>query len=222
MKKMAAWLLVLVMALSLTACGSKEQTKELVGTWHCHIDVSEELNGAMAESLETDGLTVDSEVPMCIDLTVAEDGSYTMALDYTATGDAMKDYFKALTPQLVEIMYAQAEVEGMTREQYDTAMEQMGMSAEEYITAIFDAFDVGSLMESMLGTDGGTIDSGFCRAVDGQLYLADTAEELEAAGYIAYTLEGDTLTWTDEDGALASQLTEEEQAVIAFPMVWTR
>lgn len=222
MKKLLASVLALVLALSVTACGSREQTKNLVGTWHCHIDVSEALNEAMAETLEADSLTADSEVPVCIDLTVAEDGSYTLALDYEATGEAMTAYFKTLTPQLAEIMYAQAEAEGMSREQYDKALEQLGMTAEEYIASIFDAFDVGSLIESLLGTDGGTVDSGVCRAVDGKLYLADSADELDSAGYIAYTQEGDTMEWIDEDGALAAATTDEEQAFLTFPLSWTR
>ena len=35
MKKITALLLALVMALSLAACGSKDDSKQLVGTWSC-------------------------------------------------------------------------------------------------------------------------------------------------------------------------------------------
>ena len=75
----------------------------------------------------------------------------------------------------------------------------------------------------MLGSDAGTESAGWCKAVDGQLFMAETADELDAAGYVAYTLNSDgTMSWTDDDGQLSGQLTAQEQELIAFPMVWTK
>lgn len=222
MKKMAAWLLVLVMALSLTACGSKEQTKELVGTWHCHIDMGEKVDAMLGDAMGVEDFSTGGEVPVCIDFTVTEDKTYTMALDYEDTEAAMKDYFAALTPAMAEVLYAQAEEEGMTREQYDKALKQLGFTAEEFIASALDAFTIERIAEDMLGSSDGVVSSGVCRAMEGKLYLAGTVEELETVGYLAYTLENDTLTWVDEDGVFASLLPAEAQDFISYPMVWTR
>ena len=97
------------------------------------------------------------------------------------------------------------------------------MSAEELVSAILGAFDLGTLLESMLGDEAGAIDSGYCTAKDGKLYMAATAEELANADYVTYTFNSDgTMSWTDEDGQVSSQLAPEEQELFQFPMVWTK
>ena len=83
--------------------------------------------------------------------------------------------------------------------------------------------DMGELLTLMLGSDAGTESAGWCKAVDGQLFMAETADELDAAGYVAYTLNSDgTMSWTDDDGQLSGQLTAQEQELVTFPMVWTK
>lgn len=222
MKKLAAWLLALVMALSLTACGSKEQTKELVGTWHCHIDMAEQVDALLGDAMGAEDFSTGGEVPVCLDFIVSEDNTYTLALDYDETEAAMKDYFAALTSAMVEVLYAQAEAEGMSREQYDAALKQLGFTAEEFIASALDAFTVERIADDILGSDDAVVSSGVCRAMEGKLYLVDTAEELETVGYLAYTLENDTLTWVDEDGVFTSLLSAEAQEYMSYPMVWTR
>ena len=215
MKKTIAALLALVMALSLTAC-SKNETKKLVGTWQYAMDLTQVINEEMAESYELEEL--DSAATFCVymDFTVAEDGSYTLGVDMDATGESLTGYYQALTPVLAELVYAAGEAQGMSRE-------AMGMTLEEYISTIFSAVDMGELLTLMLGSDAGTESAGWCKAVDGQLFMAETADELDAAGYVAYTLNSDgTMSWTDDDGQLSGQLTAQEQELIAFPMVWTK
>ena len=210
MKKTIAALLALVMALSLTAC-SKNETKKLVGTWQYAMDLTQVINEEMAESYELKDL--DSAAAFCVymDFTVAEDG------------ESLTGYYQALTPVLAELVYAAGEAQGMSREEYDKALEAMGMTVEEYISTIFSAVDMGELLTLMLGSDAGTESAGWCKAVDGQLFMAETADELDAAGYVAYTLNSDgTMSWTDDDGQLSGQLTAQEQELIAFPMVWTK
>ena len=57
MKKITALLLALVMALSLAACGSKDDSKQLVGTWQCALDLTEKykLEDGRLYLAETDG-----------------------------------------------------------------------------------------------------------------------------------------------------------------------
>ena len=221
MKKTIAVLLALVMALSLTAC-SKNETKKLVGTWQYAMELTEVMNEEMAESYELDSLGDTAEFCVYMTFTVAEDGAYTLGVDMDATGESLTGYYQALTPVLTELVYAAGEEQGMSREQYDAALEAMGMTMEEYISTIFSAVDMGDLLTLMLGSDAGTESSGWCKAVDGQLYMAETAGELDAAGHVAYTLDGGTMSWTDSDGQLSGQLTAQEQELIAFPMVWTK
>lgn len=222
MKKTIAALLALVMALSLTAC-SKNETKKLVGTWQYAMDLTQVINEEMAESYELKDL--DSAAAFCVymDFTVAEDGAYTLGVDMDATGESLTGYYQALTPVLAELVYAAGEAQGMSREEYDKALEAMGMTVEEYISTIFSAVDMGELLTLMLGSDAGTESAGWCKAVDGQLFMAETADELDTAGYVAYTLNSDgTMSWTDDDGQLSGQLTAQEQELITFPMVWTK
>lgn len=51
MKKLFAILLALVLALSVTACGSNDKGAELVGTWRYEMDISEYMNDQMAQAL---------------------------------------------------------------------------------------------------------------------------------------------------------------------------
>ena len=222
MKKTITALLALVMALSLTAC-SKNETKKLVGTWQYAMDLTQVMNEEMAESYELEEL--DSAATFCVymDFTVAEDGAYTLGVDMDATGESLTGYYQALTPVLAELVYAAGEAQGMSREEYDAALEAMGMTVEEYISTIFSAVDMGELLTLMLGSDAGTESAGWCKAVDGQLFMAETADELDAAGYVAYTLNSDgTMSWTDDDGQLSGQLTAQEQELVTFPRVWTK
>ena len=65
--------------------------------------------------------------------------------------------------------------------------------------------------------------TGYCRAESGQLYLADTTAELaETADCLSYTLSDGTMTWTDAQGELSSQLTEQEQELLRVPLTWTK
>lgn len=221
MKKLLALMLALVTALTLVACGSKEDTAALEGAWRSSVDVSEEVSAAIMGELTEDAPAVDGTLPVYMSFTVAKDGAYTLALDYEATAASLREYCKALSPVLVELLYAQAEDEGTSREKYDKALEQLGLTAEEYVEAALEALDIESLLADIT-ENGAVIASGVCRAAEGKLYLADTADALESAGYIAYTLEGDTMTWTDEDGAVTEALTEGGQSLLTLPLTWSQ
>ena len=44
----------------------------------------------------------------------------------------------------------------------------------------------------------------------------------ETADCLSYTLSDGTMTWTDAQGELSSQLTEEEQELLRVPLTWTK
>ena len=108
MKKITAFLLALVMALSLAACGSKDDSKQLVGTWQCALDLTEKMDEEMAANLGTE---YTSEVPVSLYLTTVfnEDGTFSMSPDLDATTESLNAYIQALKPALVELLYKEAE-----------------------------------------------------------------------------------------------------------------
>ena len=127
----------------------------------------------------------------------------------------------ALRPAAVESVYAAAEEQGLSREEYDAAMEKAGITMDDMVAAIFAGVDEEELLSLLTGRSAAL--TGYCRAESGQLYLADTAAELaETADCLSYTLSDGTMTWTDAQGELSSQLTEEEQELLRVPLTWTK
>ena len=197
MKRVITALVAVLLALSLAACGSGVETKKLAGTWTCTIDVTDRMNAA------------------------AEDGAYTLRYDSDAVRTALDAYAAALHPAAVESVYAAAEEQGLSREEYDAAMEKAGITMDDMVAAIFAGVDEEELLSLLTGRSAAI--TGYCRAEGGQLYLADTAADLtETADCLSYTLSDGIMTWTDAQGELSSQLTEEEQELLRVPLTWTK
>ena len=199
MKKITALLLALVMALSLAACGSKDDSKQLVGTWQCALDLTEKMDEEMAANLGTE---YTSEVPVSLYLTTVfnEDGTFSMSPDLDATTESLNAYIQALKPALVELLYKEAEDRGMTRDEFDSAL------------ALFDVSTLLSDVESEL-------DSGKYKLEDGRLYLAETDGSFTQADSIGCTVSGSTMQWTDDQGALADLETE---LGVSPDLTWTK
>ena len=213
MKKLTALLLALVLALGLTAC-TRNDTKKLAGTWTYRADITERINQRVKEALELEQVSPDAAVSVYLTFTVTPDGAYTLALDTASIEKDRAAYMEALRPVLAEALYVQAEDEGYTREQYDEALESLGMTAEDCADTIIAAFDLNTFLTLLRGShDSDTISAGYCKAEEGRLYFSATAD-LSEADFAGYALSGDTMTWTDEDGAAAALLTEEERALI--------
>ena len=121
----------------------------------------------------------------------------------------------------MESVYAAAEEQGFSREEYDAAMEKAGITMDDMVAAIFAGVDEEELLSLLTGRSAAL--TGYCRAESGQLYLADTAADLtETADCLSYTLSDGTMTWTDAQGELSSQLTEQEQELLRVPLTWTK
>ena len=221
MKKLTALLLTMVLALGLTACAGND-TKKLTGTWTYSADITSRMNEEIKDALGLEEVSPDAAVAVYLTFTVEQDGAYTLALDTDAIEADRAAYMEALKPVLTEALYSQAETDGYTREQYDKALESMGMTADECVSAITDAFDMDTFL-SLLGSgyEDDTISAGYCKAEEGRLYFSDTTA-FDEADFVDYALTDDIMTWTDGDGALASQLTPAEQTLMQFPAEWTR
>ena len=214
MKRVITALLAVLLALSLAACGSGVETKKLAGTWTCTIDVTDRMNAAVEQALGLSAADGAAKMPLQLVLTVTEDGAYTLRYDSDAVRTALDAYAAALHPAAVESVYAAAEEQGFSREEYDAAMEKAGITMDDMVAAIFAGVDEEELLSLL---------TGYCRAESGQLYLADTAAELaETADCLSYTLSDGTMTWTDAQGELSSQLTEQEQELLRVPLTWTK
>ena len=196
MKKITALLLALVMALSLAACGSKDDSKQLVGTWQCALDLTEKMDEEMAANLGTE---YPSEVPVSLYLTTVfnEDGTFSMSPDLDATTESLNAYIQALKPALVELLYKEAEDRGMTRDEFDSALADSGLTVESQVDSVLALFDVSTLLSDVESE----LDSG-------RLYLAETDGSFTQADSIGCTVSGSTMQWTDDQGALADLETE--------------
>ena len=224
MKKITAFLLALVMALSLAACGSKDDSKQLVGTWQCALDLTEKMDEEMAANLGTE---YTSEVPVSLYLTTVfnEDGTFSMSPDLDATTESLNAYIQALKPALVELLYKEAEDRGMTRDEFDSALADSGLTVESQVDSVLALFDVSTLLSDVEFTSWGVetakkfdkasveaalheLDSGKYKLEDGRLYLAETDGSFTQADSIGCTVSGSTMQWTDDQGALADLETE--------------
>ena len=212
MKKITAFLLTLVMALSLTACGSSE-SKQLVGTWQCVVDITAQMDTEMSDALDSEYA---SEVPMQMYLSAVfnDDGTFTMSMDAEATAASFTAYIQSLKPVIVELSYQEAEKQGMSREEYDKALAESDLTVDGLVDSILSAFDVSAL----LGDVGSDVTAGSYKAEKGRLYLSESGSGFKAEESVGYSLSGSTMTWND-DNAL---LTELEDMGISSSLEWAK
>ena len=213
MKRVITVLLAVLLVLSLAACGSGVETKKLAGTWTCTIDVTDRMNAAAEQALGLSAADGAAKMPLQLVLTVTEDGAYTLRYDSDAARTALDAYAAALHPAAVESVYAAAEEQGLSREEYDAAMEKAGITMDDMVAAIFAGVDEEELLSLLTGRSAAL--TGYCRA-------ESAAELAETADCLSYTLSDGTMTWTDAQGELSSQLTEQEQELLRVPLTWTK
>ena len=212
MKKITAFLLTLVMALSLTACGSSE-SKQLVGTWQCVVDITAQMDTEISDALDSEYA---SEVPMQMYLSAVfnDDGTFTMSMDAEANAASFTAYIQALKPVIVELSYQEAEKQGMSREEYDKALAESDLTVDGLVDSILSAFDVSAL----LGDVGSDVTAGSYKAEKGRLYLSESGSGFKAEESVGYSLSGSTMMWND-DNALLTKL---EDMGISSSLEWTK
>ena len=211
-KRLAALILVLVLALSLGACGKKPES-ELYGGWTYNFDMAEAIGKELEDQLgET--VSVDAELVLPISFTFNKDNTFTLELQ----GDSMKQDFRAyvevLTAYVTELVYSQAEELEMSREDFDAAFQEVyGATVEEYC---------GEMMSDLLADDFladlSSKDEGVYKVNEGKLFVAETKDGFEEDVYLNYTVEDGRLNITAVSGGALDM----DALDLEFPMVFEK
>lgn len=205
-KRIAALLLVLVLALSLVACGNKEETK-LLGTWQTEFDLTEVLSEALTESSGMDAayLPTDTTVSITLTLTFAEEKACTIAA--ALDKNAFNAYIASLSDGLVEMLYQNGEDAGVDRETFASIFEsQYGTDIKSYVDTMLQEYDADTVLGDVDFTE-----DGYWKTEDGKLYFSDEKDfSGDDTDEIPYHFDGETLIFdsiTTKDDSF-SQLEE--------------
>lgn len=208
MKRVLAWLMMTLLLLSLTACGSSKN-ESLEGTWKWTMDVTDQI-------FKENKITEIDTVEMVFVLKLNEDGTYTLNVDRDALKTSLQTYIDSLIPVAVEMIYQQLEDQGMNRADIDEAMAAEGVTVEEYVQQMMDAsIDVDQMMDGLADEN----ESGYFRAAKGKLYLSDKADTFSDDSCAEYTLSGGTMQWTGGSYELFDNL---DDLHVKLPVQWVK
>ena len=185
MKKIVSFILVLVMVLSMAACGAA-QKDPLIGTWKGSIDMSK----MMGEMLEAEGMTLATPVEG-----LAFDIVFTFTEEGTVEATVDKESVKAMAVKLVDFM-VNLMLDELKKQNLD--LSALGMDEQTIRTMLEKKIDV----EELVGSFEMENESGYYRYKDGKIYGGDTLEELEENianddDYIAIELKGNQFLLLD-------------------------
>lgn len=197
MKKIVAYLLVLVMLCSLSACGSDtEKMEALCGRWEMVTYLDAETAQSALEALEfypeEIALLDLNSMGLVMIVEFNADGTYRFAFDLEDSLEFMENYYTDAMSALYNSREQIAETYGegvleMTREEF-----------EQYYAELFSMDSFEALMQYFLETSldfeylGQDIEAGTFR-ISGENILC-TIEGEESAESMGYSIEGDTLT----------------------------
>lgn len=183
-KKGLAVLLILVLVVSLCACGKSEEEK-LVGTWKGEFDMTDYVSNMLGESMGAD-LEIDEKLVMPIILTLNKDKTCSLAVDEEGYVESFKSYLNGAVNAMLNYM---CDLAGMTREDLDAQIqEETGMDPADYLKEeLFGAVSD----EDILGDFDEAYSTGTYSVKDGKLVIVDENGETDEP---TYTLDGDSLT----------------------------
>lgn len=205
MKKIVSVLLVLVMVLSMAACGAAKKDP-LVGTWKGSIDMTK----LLTETLEAEGMTMPEGAPAIgfdMILTFTEEGTVTLGVDeasVTAMATKLVDF-------MLEITMSELKGQGID-------LSALGIDEETLRAQLEQSFDVNDLTGSL-----DLAENGYYLYKDGKIYAGDTKEELsdvsESEDYMVVELSGNQMSILDiiSDGEKAT-----DEMPSMFPIVMTK
>lgn len=227
MKKMISLLLVLVLALSMTACSSGP---DILGTYEATFDMTDLVVENFDEGAGVTGTDLSlgnylDEFNVKIIFEFKEDGSYTQQLDASIMDTSLAAMKDAVIPMMDDFML-KAFIEQLapygyniaTREDVEAALgmawndifpKVLGISLEEFMATLIDEMKTEVFAETI-------IQEGMYKAEKGKLYLSYAAgEEVLESAYETYEIDGDTITIT-------SGVNVEENEYITYPYTLTK
>lgn len=205
--KLVAMLMVLVMTLSLTACGGNAG-KDLIGTWSMSCDLSD----MMAEQMGSEFADFDSSFVITLKFAFNEDGTCKVYVDEEELGGTLDTWMNDLIAYAVDMTYDMFEEQGIDRETADGMIqEQYGTTMEEVLRqqmeGSIDASDLAASVEV----------NGVYEVKGNKLYMSE-GSEINKNEYDLFKISGDTLTLELADGVEA----EEIIPGMSYPLTLTR
>lgn len=165
----------------------------LIGTWSYKADLSDVMGTTLAAAMGDASLAPDAPLYMEIAFAFNENGKATLTAKVDQ--ESFTDYMDALVDKMVSFMYATAEAQGMSKADFDAAIEaEAGMSLKELMETQMDAALADSMDEMETTSD-------LLYKVDsakGIIYVGEDQSELDAAADgMNYKLDGSKLTVSD-------------------------
>ena len=215
MKKCFALLLALTLTLGLTACGN--ENRKLLGTWHDSIlpGVTPQMDAVVSQALGTE-YTSAQEVNVWLNAVFNKDGTFTISMDADATAASLDAYLQALKPTVAELCYQEAEKQGMTRAEYDKALEPSGLTVDALAEDILSSFDTAAILGAI--ADGGV--TGYYRLRGERLYLSRHSGSFteESSTGCDIGSNGTVMSWNDDNCLLSS----DGMIGTTAPLLWSR
>lgn len=182
-KKAAVLAVVLIMIVSLFACGA-EKGENLTGKWSCDIDMTQMMNDEIKDVFGEDNL-INAKLIVAVLLSIDESNHYTLSVDDDATLASIEAYFDAAEENVIKMMYDNAEAEAMDKETFDEAFESAyNVSVSDFVSEMFDAIDITEISSDLTDI---ADESGVIKAKDGKLYFAADEKSFDDNSYAVYT-----------------------------------
>lgn len=188
MKRITALFLILILTLSLTACGEKLEDK-VIGTWESEIDFSGVLSAGFAQIGLDESQLPSEKIIATATITLNKDKTCTVAMEIDT--NSFETYMQSLSGSVVEMLYQAGEQQGMDRETFAAAAEaQFGMPLEEYAESMLSEMNV----EEMLA-DANTSEEGTWKIEEEKIVVTPASGEDDILEY----KDGKLLLDSDED-----------------------
>lgn len=198
-KRICAMLLAVVLTLSLVGC-SNSDSKKLVGTWRCEMDLTGILEESLAGADEMFAELADfTPVIIVLYADFKEDGTVAIYADEQQADEAFEklldEFVVVLEEYMVEQIYEQTGMQ-MTIEEI---LELTGLNIKEEL----EKLGLENLSKEMCKE---MAQEGKYKAENGKLHISDSVvHNIDPAVYETYVLDGDVLTLTGYVGMSAPE-----------------
>ncbi|MBQ8237272.1 MAG: hypothetical protein IJZ39_03885 [Oscillospiraceae bacterium] len=203
--KLLAVLLVLAMALTMTACGSDHD--KIVGVWETEVEFADVFNNTLGNAENAEYLKVDS-LKLKMILTFAADDTYSMVADPASVEAAMDGLKESLWAGMERYLVDTIAATGLNLEIGDI-LEMLNTNMDALIGDVLTPELIAEVTQIMAA-------EGRYLAEEGRLYLTDSVDkEVNENIYETYILNEDALT-------LVRPSTTDPYTELLYPLEFTR